>query len=138
MMLTNKRPFFATTMGLYQFTVMSFGLANAPSTFERLMENVLRGLQWEECLLYMDDIVVPCATVSEGLARLEHIFERLLDANLKCKPSKCSLFQKKIKFLGHIVSEDGISTDPAKIEAVLRWPTPNDAKEELSGTLLVL
>jgi hypothetical protein len=120
---------FATTMGLYQFTVMSFGLANAPSTFERLMENVLRGLQWEECLLYMDDIVVPCATVSEGLARLEHIFERLLDANLKCKPSKCSLFQKKIKFLGHIVSEDGISTDPAKIEAVLTWPTPRDAKE---------
>ena len=120
---------FATTMGLYQFSVMSFGLANAPSTFERLMENVLRGLQWEECLLYMDDIVVPCSTVSEGLVRLEHILQRLRDANLKCKPSKCTLFQKEVKFLGHIVSETGISTDPAKIEAVQNWPTPKNAKE---------
>ena len=67
---------FATTMGLYQFTVLSFGLANAPSTFERLMENVLRGLQWVECLLYMDDIIVPSKTVSEGLSRLEHILQR--------------------------------------------------------------
>ena len=90
---------FATTMGLYQFTVLSFGLANAPSTFERLMENVLRGLQWVECLLYMDDIIVPSKTVSEGLSRLEHILQRLQQANLKLKPSKCVLFQKQVNSL---------------------------------------
>ena len=87
---------FATSMGLYQFTVMSFGLANAPSTFERLMENVLRGLQWEICLLYMDDIISPCSTISDGLIRLENIFKRLQQANLKLKPLKCIFFQKEV------------------------------------------
>ncbi len=120
---------FATYMGLYQFTVMSFGLANAPSTFERLMENVLRGLQWEICLLYMDDIISPCSTISDGLIRLENIFKRLQQANLKLKPSKCIFFQKEVKFLGHIVSEAGIQTDPAKIAAVKDWQMPSTAKE---------
>ena len=120
---------FATTMGLYQFTVMSFGLANAPSTFERLMENVLRGLQWEECLLYMDDIIVPSRTIEQGLERLEHIFQRLKMANLKLKPSKCSLFQTQVNFLGHIVSESGIATNPDKISAVKNWAVPKNSKE---------
>lgn len=120
---------FSTTLGLYQFNVMSFGLANAPSTFERLMENVLRGLQWIECLLYMDDIIVPCTTVEEGLVRLEHVFQRLQNACLKCKPSKCVFFQKQVKFLGHLVSEEGVATDPEKISAVKSWPIPRNAKE---------
>lgn len=120
---------FATTMGLYQFTVMSFGLANAPSTFERLMENVLRGLQWEQCLLYMDDIIIPSKTVREGLERLEHVLQRLQMANLKLKPSKCSLFQTEVIFLGHIVSESGIATNPEKISAVKNWVTPTNSKE---------
>lgn len=120
---------FATTMGLYQFTVMSFGLANAPSTFERLMENVLRGLQWVECLLYMDDIIIPSKSVDEGFTRLERIFQRLQQANLKCKPSKCVLFQKQVKFLGHLVSEHGVATDPEKIASVKNWTVPRNAKE---------
>lgn len=103
---------FNTSLGLYQFTVMPFGLANSPSTFERLMENILRGLQWQECLVYMDDIIVPGQSFSESLETLDHIFQRLSSANLKLKPSKCTLFQKEIKVLGHLVSESGISTDP--------------------------
>ena len=120
---------FCTTMGLYHFSVMSFGLVNAPSTFERLMENVLRGLQWVECLLYMDEIIVPCTTVEEGLERLEHIFQRLHQACLKCKPSKCIFFQKQVKFLGHLVSEDGVAADPDKVKAVRDWPIPCNAKQ---------
>jgi len=120
---------FATTLGLYQFTVMCFGLSNACSTFERLMENVLRGLQWIECLLYIDDIISPCRSVEQGLVRLENIFKRLQEAGLKCKPSKCILFQKQVKFLGHLVSEDCVATDPAKISAVHEWSTPKNAKE---------
>ena len=76
---------FSTCLGLYQFTVMPFGLANSPSTFERLMENVLRGLHWEECVVYMDDIIVPAFTFQEELERLEHVFQRLEKANLKLK-----------------------------------------------------
>ena len=120
---------FSTSQGLFQFRVMPFGLANAPSSFERLMENVLRGLQWEECLLYMDDIIVPAATVPESLERLEHVFQRLIEANLKLKPSKCLFFQKSVKFLGHIVSEKGIQTDPEKTEAIQNWPRPKNQKQ---------
>ena len=89
---------FLRSMGLFQFTVMPFGLVNAPSTFERLMEDVLRGLQWQECLIYMDDIISPSSTFEEGLNRLESIFIRLRGANLKLKPSKCILFQTKVNF----------------------------------------
>ena len=119
---------FATSLGLYQFTVMPFGLANAPSTFERLIEGVMRGYQWEICLIYMDDVIVPSATFEESIIRLELVFRRLSEANLKLKPSKCILFQHSVKFLGHIVSEEGVSTDPDKIKAVKEWPTPRTAK----------
>lgn len=120
---------FATSQGLYQFKVTPFGLVNSPSTFERLMEDVLRGLQWSECLLYIDDIIIPGANVEESLLRLEHVFSRLRDANLKLKPTKCILFQKSVKFLGHIVSEEGISTDPDKLKAIHEWPIPANVKE---------
>ena len=105
---------FATSIGLYQFTVMPFGLVNAPSTFQRLMETILKGLQWVTCLVYMDDVIVPAQYFSQCLERLEHVFMRFLEANLKLKPSKCSFFQKKLEFLGHIVSSDGVETDPKK------------------------
>jgi len=78
-------------------------------------EDVLRGLQWEECPLYMDDIIVPGASFQERLFRLEHVFIRLREANLKLKPSKCILFQKSVKFLGHVVSEERVHIDPDKI-----------------------
>ncbi|CAC5404150.1 unnamed protein product [Mytilus coruscus] len=106
---------FSTSQGLFQLTVTPFGLATSPAVFERLMEDVLRGLQWGECLLYMDDIIVPGATFEEELLRLEHVFQRMSEANLKFKPSKCILFQKSVKFLGHIVSVHGVQSDPEKI-----------------------
>ena len=120
---------FATSLGLYQFTVMPFGLANAPSTFERLIEDVMRGYQWEICLVYMDDVIVPSPIFEESIVRLELVFQRLSEANLKFKPSKCILFQHRVKFLGHIVSEEGVSTDPDKIMAVKEWSSPRSAKQ---------
>lgn len=120
---------FSTSLGLFHFKVMPFGLCNSPSTLSRLLEDVLRGLQWEECLLYMDDIIVPGPSFTERLKRLEHIFQRLKNANLKLKPSKCNLFQKSVKFLGHVVSDKGVHTDPDKTEAVRIWPVPKTVKE---------
>lgn len=78
------------------------------------MENVLRGLQWEECVLYMDDIICPCQNVTQGLEILDNIHHRLQQANLKLQPYKCVMIQKKVNFLGHVVSENGISADPSK------------------------
>ena len=115
--------------GLYQFRRMPFGLCNAPATFQRLMEKVLAGLQWEIAVLYIDDIVVFGSSIPEHLARLEILFDRLRKAGLKLKPSKCALLQRKVEFLGHIVSADGVEADPAKIEKVQNWPQPKDLHE---------
>ena len=96
---------FTTHKGLYQFKVMPFGLCNAPSTFERLMEIAMRGLQWTSCLVYLDDIVVFASNFESHLERLGEVLGRLEEAGLKVKPSKCCLARKKVAFLGHVVSE---------------------------------
>ena len=99
---------FTSCQGLHEFKVMPFGLTNAPVTFERLMESVLRGLQWEECLVYIDNIIIAAANVPQALERMEHVSQRLQVAGLKLKPTKCSFFCKSVKFLGHVVSEQGV------------------------------
>lgn len=128
---------FATSLGLYQFIVMPFGLTNSPSTFKRLMEDVLRGLQWEECLLYLDDIIVPGSTFDQTLERLKHVFIRLREANLKLKPSKCILFQTSAKFLGLIVSENGIQTDPDKISELAHTNKAKEGKTFLRSCIVL-
>ena len=120
---------FVTTSGLYEWTVMPFGLTSSPSTFERLMELILVGLRFETCLIYLDDVIVYGRTFVEELKRLEEVFVRLKSAGLKLKPSKCVLFQKSVAYLGHIVSESGIKTDPAKVERVCEWPVPENVTE---------
>ena len=120
---------FCTKYGLFQFKVMPFGLSNAPGTFERLMETVLRGMQWERAVLYLDDIIVFSDSVEEHLKRLEEILQRLRAANLMLKPSKCHFFKRQVEFLGHIVSQDGVSTDPHKVEAVKEWPIPRRVRD---------
>ena len=110
--------------GLFQFEVMPFGLCNAPSTFERLMEQVLSGLQWKILVVYLDDVIVYGPTVNEVLARLELVLQRLRGAQLKLKPKKCHLFKREVLYLGHVVSEHGVATDPTKIETVKNWPQP--------------
>lgn len=117
---------FVVPGGLYQFEVMPFGLCNAPSTFERLMEAVLSGLQWKILLIYLDDIIIFGSSADEVVERLRIVLGRLRSAHLKLKPKKCHLFQKEVLYLGHVVSEEGVSTDPAKIEAVSCWPTPTN------------
>ena len=120
---------FTTHMGLYQFWVMPFGLCSAPATFERVMELFLRGLRWERCLVYLDDVIVFGKTFEQALENLEEVFSRFQSANFKLKPKKCHLFRKEVNFLGHIVSGDGIRCDPSKISAVKDWETPTSVAE---------
>ncbi len=120
---------FITSQGLYEFKVMPFGLANAPATFERLMERILKGLQWETCLVYLDDVVVFAQEFDQAIDRLDTVFSRLEAAGLKLNPNKCNLFQKEVAYLGHVVSENGIATDPEKISAVESWPIPRCVTE---------
>ena len=113
---TQEKAAFVTSSGLYERTVMPFGLCNAPSTFARLMELVLKGLHWKICLIYLDDMIVMGRTFEEELERLKEVFERLARAGLKLTPKKCFLFQKRVSYLGHVVTEEGIAADPEKVE----------------------
>ena len=108
---------------------MPFGLCNAPGTFQRLMEQILKGLHWSVCPVYLDDIVVFSRTTEEHLIRLAEVFTRLRNANLKLKPSKCYLLQKSVKYLGHVVSAKWVETDPAEVKCIAEWPTPSKLKE---------
>lgn len=120
---------FSCHRGLFQFKVMPFGLCNAPSCFERLMEIVLKGYQWERCLCYIDDVIIFGRTFEQALENLELVFGRLRQANLKLKPKKCSFFQHQVLFLGHLISDQGIACDPSKIETVQNWPVPKNVNE---------
>lgn len=115
---------FVTRGGLWKWKVLPFGLTSAPASFERLMEQVLKGLQWKNLLLYLDDIIVFSTDFDTHLERLETVLQRFRTANLKLKPSKCELLQKEVKFLGYVVSSHGVSTDQDKVRAVREWETP--------------
>ena len=125
---------FTTTQGLFEFRVMPFGLTGAPSTFQGLMESVPAGLQWSTCLVYLDDIIVFSTTFEEHLERLREVFLKLRNAGLKVKPQKCRLFRTVVPFLGHVISKEGVATDPGKIDAVSKWPVPL-SKTELRSFL---
>ena len=124
-----ERTAFVSRRGLFQFTVVPFGLTNAPATFERLMELVLQGLQWDKCLLYTDDIIVFGADFEQTLSHLDEVLTRIEGAGLKLKPKKCHLFQQEVQFLGHVVTPAGICCDPEKISAVSDWQRPRNVRE---------
>ena len=115
---------FCTLEGLFEFNVMPFGLCNGPATFQRLMDMILAGLQWSRCLVYLDDIIIFGTTFEEHLSNLELVFDRLREAKLRLQPVKCKLCKKKVNFLGHIVSRDGVAADPAKTDKVAEWAVP--------------
>jgi len=120
---------FCTRSGLYTWKCMPMGLANSPSTFERLMEIAMKGMQWKTMLVYLDDIICFSQTEHQHIERLAMIFERLRQANLKIKVSKSKLFQDQVKYLGHVISRNGIATDPEKITAIQKMKRPTNIKE---------
>ena len=96
---------------------MPFGLTNAPATFQHLMESCLGEMHLKWCIIYLDDIIVFSKTPEEHIERLRGVFEKLSAAGLRLKPNKCEFF-KSLVTLGHIVSKNGIETDPKKFDAI--------------------
>lgn len=119
---------FVTPDGLFEFNVMPFGLCNAPATFERMMDNILRGLKWHICLCYLDDVVVFSPDFETHLARLHQVLSCLTAAGLQLNLKKCRFGARKLTILGHVVSKDGVSPDPEKLRAVANFPKPNSMK----------
>ena len=120
---------FATRKGHFEFNRMPFRLCGAPATFQRLMHVVLKAENWSSCLVYLDDILIFGKDYSEHLKRLETIFKKLSEAGIKLSPEKCSLFKRELKFLGHIVTSEGIKADEEKISKVISWPKPTNIEE---------
>uniref|UniRef100_A0ABM5FPJ9 ribonuclease H n=1 Tax=Pogona vitticeps TaxID=103695 RepID=A0ABM5FPJ9_9SAUR len=119
---------FCSPFGLYEFRVLSFGLRNAPATFQRLMDQTLAGLS-DFTVAYIDDIGIFSNTWEDHLIHLELVLQRLSAAGLTVKASKCQLGSPEIKYLGHMVGGAMIKPLEAKIEAVRDWPRPNTKKK---------
>ena len=120
-----KTPF-STPFGLFQYNVMPFGLATAPATFMRLMTVVFSGMLYTTSFAYLDDIIIFCRNYVEMLCRLDTALERLIQANLKLKPSKCAFGKTSVSYLGHIISDKVISTEPEKHRRIQEWLRPHN------------
>ena len=123
-----KTAFSVSGIGLFECNRMGFGLTNAPATFQRIMEQCMGELNLRKCLVFLDDILIFSQTFDEHLDRLTAVFQRLEQHNLKLKAKKCQFFQNSVSYLGHIVSEKGIATDPEKTRAISTWPVPGNIK----------
>ncbi|MCG7870381.1 MAG: RNA-directed DNA polymerase, partial [Candidatus Thiodiazotropha taylori] len=120
---------FVCRKGLYEYNTMPFGLSGAPATFQRCMELVMRGLQWSDVIIYLDDLIIHAKSFEEHLRRLDQVFTRLGMAGLKLKSSKCNLLQREVVFLGHVVTEQGLKPDVSKIKCIKEWPVPKTLRD---------
>ncbi len=123
---------FSTRSGLWEYTVMSFGLTNAPACFQRIFELALSGLLWKTCIIYLDDCISFGATFQESVSRLKVILDRIVKANMKLKPKKCELFATEVTFLGHIVNKNGTRPDPCNVSKILGWKKCSNVTETKS------
>ncbi|KAL0561191.1 hypothetical protein IC582_001612 [Cucumis melo] len=120
---------FRSRYGHYEFIVMSFGLTNAPAVFMDLMNRVFKDFLDSFVIVFIDDILIYSKTEAEHEEHLHQVLKTLRANRLYAKFSKCEFWLKKVSFLGHVVSSEGVSVDPAKIEAVTNWPRPSTVSE---------
>ncbi len=123
---------FRTDQGHFEYVVLPFGLTNAPATFQRLMNYVLRDYIGTFVAVYMDDILIHSKSPEEHLDHLQQVLAKLREHNLFCNLSKCAFGKNKIGYLGYIISADGLSVDPSKTSTVDNWPTPTPAADVAS------
>jgi hypothetical protein len=120
---------FSTRYGLYEFLVMSFGLTNAPAYFMYLMNSVFMQEPDKFVVVFIDDILVYFKNEAEHTKHLHIVLQRLRDHQLYAKLSKYDLWLREIKFLGHTISQDGISVDPEKVQEVMNWKPPTTVRQ---------
>lgn len=120
---------FSTPNGHFEYTRMPFGLKNAPSCFQRMMNSVLMGLTNTQCFVYLDDVVLYGSTLEDHNRKLKNIFYRLRENNLKLQLDKCEFLKKSCEYLGHVISDDGVRPNPRKVECIERVSQPQSQKQ---------
>ncbi|KAJ4817820.1 polyprotein [Rhynchospora pubera] len=119
---------FKTHEGHYEYTVMPFGLTNAPATFQKLMNHIFKPYIRKFVLVFFDDILIYSASAEEHKKHLQLTLQLLQEHQLFAKRSKCEFGLLKIGYLGHLISQNGVETDPQKIEAMLHWPVQKNVR----------
>ena len=133
----SKTAFWTSSGQLFEFNRLPFELCNAPATFSRLMDNVLSGLPWEVCLYYLDDVIVFSKDWEEHVQRLKMVLSRLRDANLRLGHKQCTLAKRSVTFLGYLVSEDVLQTDPRLLDRFQEIQPPANVSQVRSFPGLV-
>ena len=120
---------FHTRYGLYEHVKMGFGLCNAPATYARVMNLVMRSLNWKTVLTFLDDVLIMGKKFEDHLGNLGDALKRFRKYGLKLKPKTCTFFQHEVEFLGRLVSSDKLSMTEADTKVVTSWPTPICSKD---------
>ena len=112
---------FSINNGKYEFTRLPFGLKNAPSIFQRALDDILREHIGRICYVYIDDIVIYSKSEDDHIRDIHNVFKTLEEANMKVQLDKCHFFKQEVEFLGFLISETGIKTNPKKVEAIANF-----------------
>jgi hypothetical protein len=120
---------FRTRYGHFEYLVMPFGLTNAPATFQAYANDCLRDFLDLFCIVYFDDVLIFSDTLEEHVDHVKRVLSRLRDYGLTCKLKKCEFHATSVSFLGFVISPDGVSMDPDRVEAITEWPVPTDVHE---------
>ena len=118
---------FTCHLGLFQYCRMPFGLTNTLATFQRLMNKLFSGKQWDSVFVYLDDILIVSASFEDHLREVERVLDKLREAGLCLKPSKCLFARKEVEYLGFTISADGVRPNEAKVKAITEFPQPTDS-----------
>ena len=120
---------FSTSRGHYHYNRMPFGLCNAPATFQRVMNEIFHDLIGKTMHVYIDNVTIYTKTFKEHMDTLQEVMRRIMKHGMFLKPKKCTIATHELHMLGHIISQEGIKTDPAKISAVSNYPAPTSKTE---------
>lgn len=120
---------FTVNNGHYEYLRLPFGLCNSPSTFQRMMDEILKEYLYKFAFVYMDDVVIFSKSLQDHLLHIRTIFQKFREINLKIQLDKSEFLCKEVAFLGHLITPEGIKPNPSKIEAVQKFPIPKTIKE---------
>ena len=120
---------FITHVGQFEYKVLAVGLSNAPSTFQALMNKVLKEMIGKFCLVYLDDVLIFSRTPADHVQHIRAVLQKLREHKLYCKLSKCAFALRETKFVGLMVSRHGIRPNPVKVQVLASWPTPASVRD---------